>query len=198
MQPRFDASLMGTLLDALGAHLAATGGHAALVVVGGAALAMRGWVPRTTQDVDVIAVADDVGELAPPEFTRDLSDCVARVARDFNLPDDWLNAVVGRQWRMGLPPGVAAELEWRTFHTLRVGLAGRSTLIALKLFAAIDRGPSSVHLQDLLALAPDDSELAQARAWVDTQDIGAQVIGASGPEMVKEVVDHVRARRRSR
>lgn len=43
-------------------------------------------------------------------------------------------------------------------------------MIALKLFAAIDRGPRSVHMQDLLRLEPSDEELESAAAWVGTQD----------------------------
>lgn len=190
--PRFDAATMATLLDAVGSHLAAAGVEVSIVVVGGAALALRGWVPRTTQDVDVIALAEPGGQLARPTFPDALVRASLRVARDFNLPDDWLNAAVGAQWQVGLPDGLADDLEWRVFHGLRVGLAGRATLIALKLFAAVDKGPSSVHLQDLLALAPTDPELALAAAWVVTQDIAPE-----WPRFVQEVVDHVRARRRS-
>ena len=191
--PRFDATLMATLLDAVGAHLEAAGAAVSIVVVGGAALALRGWVPRTTQDVDVIALASAPGTLLPPRFPEALVSAIARVARDFNLPEHWLNSAVGAQWRSGLPDGLATDLEWRTFRALRVGLAGRSTLIALKLFAAVDKGPMSVHLQDLLVLAPSDEELARASTWVLTQDIAPE-----WPQFVTEVVDHVRTRRRHR
>ncbi len=191
--PRFDATLMATLLDAVGAHLEAGGAAVSIVIVGGAALALRGWVPRTTQDVDVIALADRRGALAPPRFPEALTHAAERVARDFNLPAHWLNSVVGAQWRTGLPEGLADDLEWRTFRALRVGLAGRSALIALKLFAAVDKGPASVHAQDLIVLAPADDELARASAWVTTQDIAPE-----WPRLVQEVVDHVRARRPTR
>lgn len=189
--PRFDATLMSTLLDAVGAHLELDGVQVAIVVVGGAALALRGWVPRTTQDVDVIALANEFGVLSPPRLPEPLVRAVARVARDFHLPDEWLNAAVGAQWRAGLPDGVAADLEWRTFRALRVGLAGRRTLITLKLFAAVDKGPNSVHCQDLLALAPDDAELARASAWVLLQDMAPE-----WPGFIAEVVAHVCAQRR--
>jgi hypothetical protein len=182
---------MATLLDAVGAHLQAGGVHVAIVVVGGAALALRGWVPRTTQDVDVIALSDPGGRLARPRFPAALVRAVERVARDFNLPDDWLNAAVGAQWHVGLPDGLADDLEWRVFRGLRVGLAGRATLIALKLFAAVDKGPGSVHLQDLVVLAPSDQEFVVASAWVRTHDIAPE-----WPRLVEEVVDHVRAQRR--
>ena len=99
-------------------------------------------------------------------------------------------AAVGAQWRAGLPTGLAHELEWRRFGALRVGLAGRNTLIALKLFAATDRGPPSVHAQDLAFLAPTDDELERGRTWVLTQDLAPE-----WPPLVTEVVNHVRARR---
>lgn len=189
----FDAALLATLLDAVGAHLEAAGAAVSIVVVGGAALALHGWVPRTTHDVDVIALASGPTTLIAPRLPDALLRAVARVARDFDLPEHWLNPAVGAQWRSGLPEDLAADLEWRTFRTLRVGLAGRAAMLALKLFAAVDRGPASVHLQDLLALAPTDGELARASAWVVTQDIAPQ-----WPQLVTEVTDHVRNRRRHR
>jgi hypothetical protein len=188
--PKFDATRMATLLDAVGAHLAADGAAVSIVVVGGAALALRGWVPRTTQDVDVIALANPLGDLVRPTLPEALTRAVARVARDFNLPEEWLNTAVGAQWHTGLPDGIAADLDWREFRALRVGLAGRRTLIALKLFAAVDKGPKSVHFQDLLALLPDDAELDRACAWVLTQDMAGE-----WPALVAEVAEHVRTRR---
>ena len=187
---RFDSATMTTLLEAVGEPLAAAGAELSIVVVGGAALALRGWVPRTTQDVDVIALASPTDALAPPDFPTVLERAIERVARDFDLPANWLNAAVGAQWRAGLPTDLAHELEWRRFGALRVGLAGRNTLIALKLFAAADRGPTSVHAQDLIALAPSDDEFASARIWVLTQDLAPE-----WPRLVSEVVNHVRARR---
>lgn len=141
---------MVTLLDAVGAHLETAGEQTSIVVVGGAALALRGWVSRTTRDVDAIALADQAGSLLPPRLSDALL-AVRRVARDFNLPEHWLNAAVGAQWRAGLPDGLAADLAWHSYRALRGGLAGRQALIALKMFAAADKGPASVHTQDLVA-----------------------------------------------
>jgi hypothetical protein len=64
-------------------------------------------------------------------------------------------------------------------------------LIALKLFAAVDQGPRSVHMQDLLALAPADEEIGPAAEWVATQD-GSPLF----PGMVEQAVQHVRQQRR--
>lgn len=47
--------------------------------------------------------------------------------------------------------------------------------------------PRSVHLQDLLALKPEDEELERARAWVESQDINPQCA-----DWVKEVIRRVR------
>ena len=40
----------------------------------------------------------------------------------------------------------------------------------LKLFAAGDQGPHSVHYEDLAALSPTPEELDAAAAWIRTQD----------------------------
>ncbi|MFH1763639.1 MAG: hypothetical protein ABIF09_05540 [Gemmatimonadota bacterium] len=52
-----DATLAEELLSAVGAHLAEGGDSAGIVVVRGSSMAVRGWVERTTQDIDVIAQA---------------------------------------------------------------------------------------------------------------------------------------------
>jgi hypothetical protein len=93
-------------------------------------------------------------------------------------------------WVHGLPPWIPEDLTWRPFGNLQVGLAGPRTLIALKLFAAVDAGPRSVHLQDLLALAPTDAELEESRRWVATQDANEEF-----PSMISEVIEYVRRNR---
>lgn len=187
------ANLLPELLAAVGQHLQEAGETAAILVVGGSALMARGWVDRTTQDVDVIARAHPEGSawrLVPAEpLPPAIEDAVARVARDYGLPSDWLNTVVGAQWRDGLPPRAAEEAEWRTYGGLTVGFAGRRTILALKLFAAVDRGPQSVHLQDLLRLAPSDAELEAAAQWVRRQDASPHFTS-----FIEHVVNHVRER----
>lgn len=56
--------------------------------------------------------------------------------------------------------------------------------------AAVDQGPESVHLQDLLRLSPSQEELARAADWVATQDASEAF-----DRMLREVVEHVRQRR---
>ena len=191
-------------LRAVGELLQAEGARAAIVVVGGASLSLLGLVPRTTRDVDVIARVEEPEPSAAPEvrptsvplvppepLPEPLVRAIGTVARDFGLPPDWMNTDVALQWRSGLPPGLEDGLSWRRYNALRVGLVGRRALIALKLFAAVDGGPGGVHFQDLVALDPTDDELAQAAAWVRTQD-ASSVFG----QMVGEVVTLVRERER--
>ncbi|HEV3051855.1 MAG TPA: hypothetical protein VGX50_16225 [Longimicrobium sp.] len=171
--------------------LKSEGEEVAVVVVGGATLNLLGIVARTTRDVDVIARAyrEAGGKLrlanAEP-FPQALERAIQLVARDLGLDEDWMNADVGKQWVAGLPPGTEDDLEWRTYGGLRVGLVRRRTLIALKLFATVDQGAGSVHLQDLLAMAPSDAELTEAAVWVRTQDAAVEF-----PLLVQQVVEHV-------
>lgn len=186
-----DSSALEELLMAVGEHLAAADETVAIVVVGGGALSIMGWVDRTTNDVDVIARArreEGRWVMGPPEPLPDvLVEAVARVARDYGLPTDWLNTAVAMQWRTGLPGRFVEEVEWRAFGALEVGFAGRSSIIALKLFAAVDQGSESVHFQDLIALDPLDSELEDAADWVARQDPTPGF-----PALVEEEVANVR------
>ena len=187
-----DAIPLERALTALGELLAADGESARLVAVGGAALRLLGLVDRTTTDVDVIARVPSSARGREVEHPEPLPAPVVRaaaaVARDLGLPFDWLNTEIAAQWRTGLPPGLGDDLTWLRFGGppggLELGLVGRQTLVALKLFAAVDRGPKSVHFQDLRALAPTRSELDVAAAWVRTQD-ESPVFG----DMVDQVVE---------
>lgn len=186
-----DWNLLNELFSAVGEHLRAAEASVSIVVVGGASLSAGGWVERVTKDVDVIARevgSGDTTRLVPPEpFPPALEDAIRRVARDYGLSEGWLNAEIAAQWRTGLPPGLAEELRWERFGPLRVGFAGRGALIALKLFAAIDRGPDSVHYRDLVALRPSEEELDRAARWVVTQDAAE-----TWSDQVSEVVERVR------
>ena len=185
-------------LAAVGELLAAEGAEVGVVVVGGTALNLLGFVQRTTSDVDVLAVlrggsSDPSGEtlISPDPLPEPLAGAIARVARDFQLPVDWMNTMVGLQWQTGLPLGLADRLHWKRYGGLRVGLADRVDLIFLKLYAAADSGgPTSVHVQDLLALHPAGQELEAAAAWVREQDPTSAFAS-----ILAEVMAYVRARR---
>ena len=99
-----------------------------------------------------------------------------------------MNTEVASQWKQGMPDTLLDGVEWRSYNGLEVGLAGRQTMIALKLFAAVDQGPRSHHYQDLVVLAPDDSELERARVWVVTQDASPEF----SPQ-VSEVIERAKA-----
>jgi len=195
-EPRSDplGPLTGALL-ALGALLEAQGHAEHLVVVGGVAMNLRGFNSRGTSDVDVIARAAPAGGgEAPVLFTPEplpavLEAGIRRVARDFGLDADWMNTVVAKQWLAGMPPGLAEDLEWHHFGALHVGVPGREAMIALKLFAAMDRGPRSVHMQDLIRLDPDVDELERAASWVASQD-ASEVFHAQIPEALEHVRKH--------
>ena len=164
----------------LGEILASEGEHAAVVVVGGTALIIQGFVARVTRGVDVIAISRDPPEqerkvIEPPEpLPESLLRAISRVARDYNLPVDWMNTTAGLQWKTGLPPGFEERINWEQFGGLGLGLADRFDLIFLKLYSAADSGgPSSVHYQDLMALQPTKEELDLAAQWVRSQDPSA-------------------------
>ncbi|MFO7893927.1 MAG: hypothetical protein R6U63_09340 [Longimicrobiales bacterium] len=191
-----DQSGIREALTTLGELLAAEGEHFAVIVTGGATLNLLGVVRRATSDVDVIARADrdedGTVQLHQAEpFPPALRHAIRTVARDLGLDEDWMNTDVGKQWSQGLPPETAEELTWERFGDgLDVGLVGRQTLIALKLFAAVDRGAGSVHAQDLVALDPTDHDLARAREWVLTQDAAP-----AWPDLVDRAIDRINANR---
>jgi len=176
-------------LTIVGERLALAGETCAIVVLGGAAMNLLGIVDRPTIDVDILARADASGAIHPPDPLPDaLRRAITAVARDQGLLDTWMNTTVADQWRFGLPDGLAGRIEWRSYGALRVGIVGRRDLAAFKLYASADQtGPDNVHVRDLLALRPDDEELAWAGAWARAQD-PAPEFGA----IVDEVIAYVR------
>ena len=158
-------------LTAAGELLSLRGAPVSVAVVGGAALNLLGFVDRSTIDVDVLA-REENGRLEPPDpLPAALCEAIASVARAQALNDGWMNTTVADQWRVGLPPGLAERIHWRTYGALRVGLVDRRDLIFFKLYASADQtGPDNVHVRDLLALRPSAEELRTAGEWVRTQD----------------------------
>lgn len=158
------------LLDALGEQLAALNAHYELVVVGGSALLALGLIDRPTQDVDLVALRDRLG-LAPIEpLPRTLVIARDRVARDFQLPEKWLNAGPAQLLDLGLPDGFLDRAERRQHGpNLAVWYASRYDQIHLKLYAAVDQGPGK-HEADLRALAPTADELVAAAEWSRSHD----------------------------
>ena len=158
------------LLSALAEQLAAVDARFELVVIGGSALLSLGFVQRPTRDIDVVALFEG-GRLANPHpFPPTLAAARDRVARDFDLPDEWLNAAPHSLLDFGLPEGFVERLERRDFGaSLTVHLASRLDQIHFKLYAMVDQGPGK-HEADLRALAPTAEELLRAASWTLTHD----------------------------
>ncbi len=184
--------LLGRLLEHRGLHYR-------LVVVGGTALRLKGVITRATEDLDVIAFADQTGaRLMPADrpLGHALLSVAALVADEHDLADDWLNSVVSAQWDgPGLPPGMAGRIEWRSFGGLDLGIAGLDDLVALKLYAAVDerveRRTPAKHRHDLIALNPTEAQWNFALAWVLEQDGSPH-----WPDQVHETLADVRAHSR--
>jgi len=178
------------LLQAVGERLSLSQFAITLIVVGGANLNVMNVVTRTTKDVDVIAQAEGDGDElrihSPLPFPEPLIQAIQIVARDFNIADDWMNAEVAAQWNIGMPDTILDDITWRNYSSLKVGFAGRQTIISLKLFAAVDRSPTSVHYQDLIALRPKHDELVCATDWVKSQDASEHF-----PSLIEDVLRHV-------
>ncbi len=94
------------------------------------------------------------------------------VARQLDLPKEWLNAQVAEEtpFSCGLPPELQQRLTVHRYGPrLSIGFIGRRDQIFLKLHAAVDRDGGR-HLQDLLDLKPTADELLDAAKWTRTQD----------------------------
>ena len=87
------------------------GRHCELVAVGGSALLALGLITRPMKDVDIVAVADGGRLRTADPLPRELLGDRDRVARDFDLADDWINAGPTGLLELGLPEGFSAG--WR-------------------------------------------------------------------------------------
>jgi len=141
-----------------------------IVVCGGSALIAMSLVPRTTQDVDIVALMND-GVLADSEpLPEYLIKAAIKVGKVLNLSEDWLNNGPASQFQMGLPPGFAERLHPVVIgKKLTVHYISRIDQIFFKTFASADRG--GYHVTDLRLLAPTEDELFSAAQWCLTQDI---------------------------
>ena len=126
-----------------------------IVVCGGTALILTGMVPRTTKDVDIVALAKSGVLRSPDPLPDDLRKAAAEAAEDIDLPANWLNNGPSRGegglFQMGLPAGLAERLHSRHYGVhLTVHFIDRLDQIHFKLYAAVDRG--GYHIEDLRAL----------------------------------------------
>ena len=144
-----------------------------IVVCGGSALIALSLVPRTTQDVDIVAMMKN-GVLADSEpLPEYLKNAAAKVGTSLNLPADWLNNGPASQFRMGLPEGFSERLhEMEIGEKLAVYYIDRVDQIFFKTFAAADRG--GYHVSDLRQLEPSEDELVAAAKWTLTRDVSPE------------------------
>jgi hypothetical protein len=147
-----------------------------LLVCGGSALNILGFIERATRDVDILAYVKrgEKGEIliikADP-LMPELFTAAAKIAKDFNLPDKWLNTGPASAVDLGLPDGIMERVVTRRFgQRLTIHFLGRYDQIHFKLYAAVDQGAGK-HLDDLLALKPASDEIEQAARWSMTHDI---------------------------
>lgn len=174
------------LLSALGEQLAALGERFELVVVGGSGLLALGLIERSTRDVDILALrsGDELNSAKP--LPANLEAARDRVARDFSLPADWLNAGPTDLLEFGLPEGFIDRLERRDYgDALTVYLASRYDQIHFKLYALVDQGPGK-HEDDLRVLSPTEAELVAAARWSRSHDPSEGYT-----QVLREVLSHL-------
>jgi hypothetical protein len=163
-------SALGELLDSMNAAIPE------LVVCGGSALNVLGLVRRATKDVDIVAFTErnpnGIFHLRKAEpFPQELEQASKKVARDFNLPEKWLNPGPTSAVDFGLPEGLMERVETRTFgKSLTLHFLSRFDQICFKLYAAVDQGIGK-HYSDLISLEPDGEELEKAAQWSMTHDV---------------------------
>jgi hypothetical protein len=158
------------LLLALGEQLAARGESYTLAVVGGSALLALGLISRATRDVDILAIVENNELVSAQPLPVTLLDAALTVARDFGLPDEWLNPGPTSLLDLGLPNGFYERAQPRIYGPgLEVLFASRVDQIHLKLYATVDQGAGK-HLKDLEALQPTHEELLEAAHWSRSHD----------------------------
>jgi len=164
------------VLTALSEQLEAQGtGRIEMVVCGGAGLDILGYVTRETEDVDVVAFVaksknGSVTLIKAKPMNPSLMAAADRVQKDFNLPDDWINAKASSLVDLGLPKGLIDRTEKRKYgKDLTVHFISRYDQIHFKVNAVVWEGGER-HYDDLVALKPTDQEIEEAARWCMTHD----------------------------
>lgn len=171
-------------LNALSEQLEAAGvRRLEMVVCGGAALNVLGYVARTTVDVDIMAFVDE-GKNGitvlnkATHYEAELAKAAKRVQNDFNLPEHWINTAPSMVLDLGLPNGLMDRAQTMSYgKNLFVHFLSRYDQIHFKLYAAADSSRGSVHYQDLLKLKPTAQELESAAKWCVTHDVSQEFKG---------------------
>jgi hypothetical protein len=166
-----DVSKLNEALTLLNEQLLLQGSEPVhLVVCGGSALIATGLVPRTTQDVDVVAMMEGDILKDPEPLPDKLINAAQATANLLKLPANWLNCGPADLFRMGLPEGFVERLQTKVIgDCLVIHYVSRTDQIHFKLYASVDRG--GYHVTDLRALNPTADELFMAAKWCTTQDV---------------------------
>ena len=168
---------MEDALETLGDLLAERGQSAALLVIGGSSLLLLGYIERPTADVDVVGLVEPTGYVKADALPPFLADAVDEVGRALGVGDRWLNVGPAGLIDFGLPDGIADRVTVRRYGSLEIHLPAREDLICFKLYALVDQGPRSKHMDDLRALAPSREELLTAARWTRTHDPSVGFLG---------------------
>jgi len=166
-----------TILSALGEQLEISSRESVeLLVCGGSALIFLELAQRTTKDVDILAYVKRIEEghtscIKATPLKEEFIAAAKKVARDFNLPENWINTGPTSAVDLGLPDGLMERVTTREFgRKLTIHFLGRYDQIHFKLYAAADQG-AGVHYEDLLTLKPTADELEKAARWSMTHDV---------------------------
>ncbi len=157
-------------LAALSETLAARHLEYQLVAVGGSSLVLLGLITRATRDLDIVATVEAGKYIPAGSLPEPLVEAVGDIGEVLGIGPDWLNPGPAALLDFGLPEGFAERTEVRSFGALTLHLASRLDQIYLKLYAVVDQGPRSKHVDDLRALQPSPEELRGAATWARTHD----------------------------
>lgn len=175
---RINGENINEIFRALNQQIGMHGGsQIKLVVCGGTALAALGLFNRTTKDTDVLGIAEETSSGVKinkiDRFPDWLEKAALKIARDFGLPDNWLNLGPASQLLSGLPEGFVTRLIKRDYgEYLKIYFISRKDQIYFKLYASIDR--NDYHIDDLFTLKPDEREMEEAAHWVLGQDVSKE------------------------
>lgn len=146
-EPLLNRSAIERVLDRLAERLAARGVTADLYVFGGAAMAMAYDARRATRDIDAVFVPHGI-----------VVEEARAVAREFGLPDWWLNEQASAYVAPGGDPDAPRIIDR---PGLRVTTASPEHLLAMKAFAARKQDLEDIRLLvDHLALTTADQVVA--------------------------------------
>ena len=180
------------ILGALGEQLKSLSDEPVeLLVCGGSALIVLGLGQRATKDIDILAYVKrtetgDIKLIKAEPLNDQLIAASRKVARDFNLPDIWLNTGPASAVDLGLPEGIMERVATRKYgQKLTIHFLGRHDQIHFKLYASVDQGAGK-HFDDLLTLEPTADELERAAGWSMTHDESEGY-----RQVLKELLNHM-------